>query len=56
MNWGQRTILIFAGLLLLLFGFNNVMDSFTPHSTLATVQFVLAVICFVIASRSRNVF
>lgn len=56
MNWGQRTIFVIAGLLLLLFGFNNVMDSFTPHSTLATVQFVLAVLCFVLASRSRRAF
>lgn len=53
MNWIQRTLLIVGALFLLLFAANNVLDSFSPRSNLATVQFVLAIGFLMLACRRR---
>lgn len=50
LNFGQRIIALLAGVLLLLFAIGS-SDSYDSGSKwLATAQFVLAVICFIIAA------
>ena len=53
-TWLQRSILIIAALLLLLFAFSNATGSFETHPTLATVQFVIAFLFLVLAARPRS--
>lgn len=54
MTWLQRSILIIAALLLLLFAFSNATASFDTHPTLATAQFVIAFLFLVIAARPNR--
>lgn len=54
LNWGQRIILIVAGVLLLLFGLNTYEGYAEDRFWLATVQFLLAIGCFVLAASSKG--
>lgn len=53
MSWGQRTILIIAGILLLLWAIAST-DGYDSNPTLATFQFLAAVGCFFWAARRRQ--
>jgi hypothetical protein len=50
-NWGQRIILVVAGLFLLLFAFIT-MDSYDSDGWLASFLFLAAVVTFYLAARS----
>ncbi len=53
LNWIQHTLLIVAGLFLLLFAFGTI-DGYGGDSWLGTFLFIAAVASFVLAATSRN--
>ena len=53
LNWIQRILLVFGGLLLLLFAFNT-FESYTGSKWLASFLFIAAIGSFVLAASSRR--
>jgi hypothetical protein len=54
LNWYQRAILIVAGLLMLLFAIDSTDSYSDADYRLATGQFVIAVILFIVAASSKK--
>lgn len=54
LSWPQRGLLIFAGLFLILWAMNSNEGYGAWDSWLATLQFLLAVVCFVLAAQPRG--